>query len=332
MVDNAERAIGEAARATDAEVAEYTVAPVFMEADTKGPTSGSWSSKGEPADMALFAAELDGALRRLNSDYDAKRSGDTTLYAPRIETLPPARSTAGWPRAASSADKTRYRVCRRRAITWRHCTRWCVTHKTTDMYIAISGNIGSGKTSLVEMLSSRLGYEPFFERIDNPYLDSFYQDMARWSFNLQMSFLSKKTLQVKEIMDSKNDIIQDRTIFEEAYVFVRNLNRMGLMSTQDYELYMTFFDLLAAGIRRPDIIVYLKASIPTLISQIRRRGREYEMGIQPEYLEGLNELYDDWIAGYDGRVIIVDVDRYDFVLSADHFDIITEKIVSEINK
>ncbi len=200
------------------------------------------------------------------------------------------------------------------------------------MYIAISGNIGSGKTSLVEMLSSRLGYEPFFERIDNPYLDSFYQDMARWSFNLQMSFLSKKTLQVKEIMDSKNDIIQDRTIFEEAYVFVRNLNRMGLMSTQDYELYMTFFDLLAAGIRRPDIIVYLKASIPTLISQIRRRGREYEMGIQPEYLEGLNELYDDWIAGYDGRVIIVDVDRYDFVLSADHFDIITEKIVSEINK
>ncbi len=200
------------------------------------------------------------------------------------------------------------------------------------MYIAISGNIGSGKTSLVEMLSSRLGYEPFFERIDNPYLDSFYQDMARWSFNLQMSFLSKKTLQVKEIMDSKNDIIQDRTIFEEAYVFVRNLNRMGLMSTQDYELYMTFFDLLAAGIRRPDIIVYLKASIPTLISQIRRRGREYEMGIQPEYLEGLNELYDDWIDGYDGRVIIVDVDRYDFVLSADHFDIITEKIVSEINK
>lgn len=200
------------------------------------------------------------------------------------------------------------------------------------MYIAISGNIGSGKTSLVEMLSSRLGYEPFFERIDNPYLDSFYQDMARWSFNLQMSFLSKKTLQVKEIMDSKNDIIQDRTIFEEAYVFVRNLNRMGLMSTQDYELYMTFFDLLAAGIRRPDIIVYLKASIPTLISQIRRRGREYEMGIQPEYLEGLNELYDDWIAGYDGRVIIVDVDRYDFMLSADHFDIITEKIVSEINK
>lgn len=200
------------------------------------------------------------------------------------------------------------------------------------MYIAISGNIGSGKTSLVEMLSSRLGYEPFFERIDNPYLDSFYQDMARWSFNLQMSFLGKKTLQVKEIMDSKNDIIQDRTIFEEAYVFVRNLNRMGLMSTQDYELYMTFFDLLAAGIRRPDIIVYLKASIPTLISQIRRRGREYEMGIQPEYLEGLNELYDDWIAGYDGRVIIVDVDRYDFVLSADHFDIITEKIVSEINK
>ena len=142
------------------------------------------------------------------------------------------------------------------------------------MYIAISGNIGSGKTSLVEMLSSRLGYEPFFERIDNPYLDSFYQDMARWSFNLQMSFLSKKTLQVKEIMDSKNDIIQDRTIFEEAYVFVRNLNRMGLMSTQDYELYMTFFDLLAAGIRRPDIIVYLKASIPKPDKTSRTRIRD----------------------------------------------------------
>lgn len=200
------------------------------------------------------------------------------------------------------------------------------------MYIAISGNIGSGKTSLVEMLSSRLGYEPFFERIDNPYLDSFYQDMARWSFNLQMSFLSKKTMQVKEIMRSKNDIIQDRTIFEEACVFVRNLNRMGLMSTQDYELYMTFFDLLSAGIRRPDVIVYLKASIPTLISQIRRRGREYEMGIQPEYLEGLNELYDDWIAGYDGRVVTIDVDRYDFVLSPDHFEIVTEKIMSAIRE
>ncbi|MDE6483765.1 MAG: deoxynucleoside kinase [Rikenellaceae bacterium] len=198
------------------------------------------------------------------------------------------------------------------------------------MYIAISGNIGSGKTSLVEMLSRRLGYEPFFERIDNPYLDSFYQDMARWSFNLQMSFLSKKTMQVKEIMNSGNDIIQDRTIFEEAYVFVRNLNRMGLMSTPDYELYMSFFDLLAAGIRRPDAIVYLKASIPTLISQIRRRGREYEMGIQPEYLEGLNELYDDWIAGYDGRVITIDVDKYDFVLSPDHFEAVTGKITEAL--
>jgi len=198
------------------------------------------------------------------------------------------------------------------------------------MYIAISGNIGSGKTSLVEMLSGRLGYEPFFERIDNPYLDSFYNDMERWSFNLQMSFLSKKVSQVKEIMDSRNDIIQDRTIFEEAYVFVRNLNRMGLMSTQDYELYMTFFDLLSAGIRRPDIIVYLKASIPTLISQIRRRGRDYEMGIQPEYLEGLNELYDDWIAGYGGRVVTVDIDQYDFVLSPDHFEIVTAEIMSAV--
>lgn len=199
------------------------------------------------------------------------------------------------------------------------------------MYIAVSGNIGSGKTSLVEMLSQRLGYEPFFERIDNPYLDSFYQDMARWSFNLQMSFLSKKTVQVTEIMRSTHNIIQDRTIFEEAYVFVRNLNRMGLMTTQDYELYMSFFDLLSGNIRLPDLIVYLKASIPTLISQIRRRGREYEMGIEPEYLEGLNTLYDDWINNlYPGRVLTIDVDEYDFVLSKEHFDIITDKITAEI--
>lgn len=199
------------------------------------------------------------------------------------------------------------------------------------MYIAVSGNIGSGKTSLVEMLSQRLGYEPFFERIDNPYLDSFYQDMARWSFNLQMSFLSKKTVQVNEIMRSTHNIIQDRTIFEEAYVFVRNLNRMGLMTTQDYELYMSFFDLLSGNIRLPDLIVYLKASIPTLISQIRRRGREYEMGIEPEYLEGLNTLYDDWINNlYPGRVLTIDVDEYDFVLSKEHFDIITDKITAEI--
>lgn len=199
------------------------------------------------------------------------------------------------------------------------------------MYIAVSGNIGSGKTSLVEMLSQRLGYEPFFERIDNPYLDSFYQDMARWSFNLQMSFLSKKTVQINEIMRSTHNIIQDRTIFEEAYVFVRNLNRMGLMTTQDYELYMSFFDLLSGNIRLPDLIVYLKASIPTLISQIRRRGREYEMGIEPEYLEGLNTLYDDWINNlYSGRVLTIDVDEYDFVLSKEHFDIITDKITAEI--
>lgn len=199
------------------------------------------------------------------------------------------------------------------------------------MYIAVSGNIGSGKTSLVEMLSQRLGYEPFFERIDNPYLDSFYQDMARWSFNLQMSFLSKKTVQINEIMRSTHNIIQDRTIFEEAYVFVRNLNRMGLMTTQDYELYMSFFDLLSGNIRLPDLIVYLKASIPTLISQIRRRGREYEMGIEPEYLEGLNTLYDDWINNlYPGRVLTIDVDEYDFVLSKEHFDIITDKITTEI--
>ena len=203
------------------------------------------------------------------------------------------------------------------------------------MYIAISGNIGSGKTSLVEMLSTELGFEPFFERIDNPYIDSFYQDMARWSFNLQMSFLSKKTMQVKEIVSSCGNIIQDRTIFEEAYVFVRNLNRMGLMSTQDYDLYMTFFDLLASDIRRPDIVVYLKASIPTLISQIRRRGREYEIGIQPEYLEGLNELYDDWIGNYDGRVVVIDVDEYDFVLSCQHFEMVVDKIkaaMAEVGK
>lgn len=202
------------------------------------------------------------------------------------------------------------------------------------MYIAVAGNIGSGKTSFVEMFAERFGWRPYYERIDNPYLNLFYQDMERWSFNMQMAFLHKKTQQVTEIMEAlkNDDIIQDRTIFEEAYVFVRNLHNMGLMSSIDFDLYMSFFNMLAKNIREPDLVIYLKASIPTLVSQINKRGREYEMGIEEAYLEGLNNLYDQLVLEfYKGRVLVVDIDNCDFVLQTEMFDEIVAKIQCEID-
>ncbi len=201
------------------------------------------------------------------------------------------------------------------------------------MYIAISGNIGSGKTSLTEMLAERLGWKAYYEDVSNPYLDDFYQDMKRWSFNLQMCFLSKKIEQVLAIVQDKSDVIQDRTIFEEAYIFVANLQGMGLMSKRDYDTYMEFFNLFTQIIRKPDLVVYLKSSVPTLISQIQKRGREFELGIQPEYLERLNRLYDHWVEKeYEGRVLVVDVDRYDFVLHGEAFETIVRQVRQEITR
>lgn len=195
------------------------------------------------------------------------------------------------------------------------------------MYIAVSGNIGSGKTSLVEILSERLGVKPYFEQIDNPYLDDFYRDMNRWAFNLQICFLGKKIQQLFEITECKENIIQDRTIFEEAYIFVANLNNMGLISHRDYETYINIFNLLSGKIPKPDVVIYLKASVPTLLSQIYKRGREYEMSIQPEYLESLNTLYERWINDiYDGEVITIEIDSQDFIMNPELIDSITERL------
>ncbi|MFI3322295.1 MAG: deoxynucleoside kinase [Rikenellaceae bacterium] len=200
------------------------------------------------------------------------------------------------------------------------------------MYIAVSGNIGSGKTTLVEILSKRLNLTPYYESIDNPYLDDFYRDMNRWAFHLQMSFLGKKIEQLLEITASESDIIQDRTIYEEAYIFVENLKSMCLISTRDYATYMKVFNLISEKIARPDVVIYLKASVDTLMSQIFKRGREYELNIERSYLEKLNGLYDNWIHNiYEGTVIEIDVDSYDFVINDQIIDDIVDKLNPYLN-
>lgn len=201
------------------------------------------------------------------------------------------------------------------------------------MYIAVAGNIGSGKTTLTEILARRYGWKPYYEETDNPYIDDFYQDMSRWAFNLQVYFLGRRMKQVMEIAAAEGDVIQDRTIYEDAYIFATNLHQMGLMVTRDYEAYMEVFEIAAGIIKQPDLLVYLKAGVPTLISQIQRRGRAYEMGIQEEYLERLNRNYDRWITEiYPGRVVTIDVDKEDFILHADSLDRVVTGIDREVSR
>ncbi len=183
------------------------------------------------------------------------------------------------------------------------------------MYIAIAGNIGSGKTTLTEMLTARYGAKAYLEETDNPYIGDFYNDMNRWAFNLQMYFLGSRIRQTMEMLvDRSADIFQDRTVYEDAYIFADNLHQMGLMSSRDINTYMSIFNLVTNLIPHPDLLIYLKASVPTLIEQIRRRGREYEMNIDEAYLQRLNDKYDDWIEHrYHGEVLVIDKDREDFV-------------------
>lgn len=181
------------------------------------------------------------------------------------------------------------------------------------MYIAIAGNIGSGKTTLTGMLSERLGVKPYFEDVDNPYIGDFYEDMHRWSFNLQIYFLGMRIRKAMDILNSGSDLIQDRTIYEDACIFAANLHDSGIMSTRDFDTYMKIFDLCNDFFPKPDLLIYLKASVPALISQIRKRGRAYEMGIQGDYLESLNRRYDEWIENtYQGDVLVVNIDETDF--------------------
>lgn len=196
------------------------------------------------------------------------------------------------------------------------------------MYIAIAGNIGSGKTSLTEILAERLGASANYEDTDNPYIEDFYEDMNKWSFNLQVYFLAKRLREALEMQRRDENIVQDRTIYEDAYIFAANLHDSGLMSTRDHDTYMKIFELSHDLIRLPDVLIYLRASVPTLVSQIQRRGRIYEMSIQEEYLQRLNERYEDWINNiYKGRVLVVDVDERDFILNPG----IVDEIVDEIN-
>ena len=183
------------------------------------------------------------------------------------------------------------------------------------MYIAIAGNIGRGKRTLTEMLTERYRGKAYYEVSDNPYIGDFYENMNRWSFNLQIYFLGSRIQQTMDILhNTTGDIVQDRTVYEDAYIFADNLHRMGLMSGRDFDTYMSIFGLITNLVPQPDVLIYLKASVPTLIAQIRHRGRAYEMNIDEQYLNRLNERYEEWIQNiYKGEVIVIDKDREDFV-------------------
>lgn len=182
------------------------------------------------------------------------------------------------------------------------------------MYIAIAGNIGSGKTSLTEILSAHYGAKAYYEDIDNPYIADFYEDMNRWSFNFQMFFLGSRINQTLQMLsESTGNVVQDRTIHEDAHIFAGNLHQMGLMSSRDYGTYMKIFTLATDLVPAPDILIYLKASVPTLVRQILKRGREYEKNIDLEYLERLNNRYNEWISSYKGKLLTINIDEIDFV-------------------
>ena len=201
------------------------------------------------------------------------------------------------------------------------------------MHIAIVGNIGAGKTTLTELLAKNYGFEPLYEAADNnPYLEDFYSDMKRWSFNLQIYFLNSRFRQIIDIQKSKRNIIQDRTIYEDAYIFAENLHDMGLMTTRDYENYESIFDNITAYIKPPDLLIYLKASVPTLVNNIQRRGREYESGIRLDYLSKLNDKYQKWINGYRlGKLLILDKDKLDFANNTEDLATIVQMIEREIH-
>ena len=195
------------------------------------------------------------------------------------------------------------------------------------MHIAIAGNIGSGKTTLTKMLAHHYGWKPNFESVEfNPYLDDFYKDMSRWSFNLQIYFLNKRFKDVVEISKTDDTIIQDRTIFEDARIFAPNLHEQGYMSDRDFETYSDLFDLMMSLVRLPDLMIYIRSTIPNLISQIQKRGRNYEQTIRIDYLQGLGARYEEWIAQYKGDLIIIDGDTCKFESNPQDFASITDMI------
>lgn len=201
------------------------------------------------------------------------------------------------------------------------------------MHIAIAGNIGAGKTSLTQKLAAHYGWEPHFEEVDeNPYMNDFYEDMQRWSFNLQVYFLNSRFRQVLEIRDSGRTVVQDRTIYEDAEIFAPNLHDMKLLDTRDFKNYFRLFSLMSKLVQPPDLLIYLRASVPTLVRQIQSRGREYESSISIDYLNRLNERYEEWIARYKlGRLLTVDVDHVDFINSRKNLSSVIDKIDAQIH-
>ena len=200
------------------------------------------------------------------------------------------------------------------------------------MHIAVAGNIGSGKTTLTGMLAKHYGWEPLYESVDNnPNLASFYQDMQRWSFNIQIYFLNSRFRQVLDIRKRKKDVIQDRTIYEDAYIFAPNLHEMDLMATRDFENYSQLFELMKQFIQAPDLLIYLKADVSTLVTQIHKRGRAYEDSIRLSYLENLNEKYEKWLSNYkEGKLLVVDVNTIKFAEKPEDFGEIINKIDAEL--
>jgi deoxyadenosine/deoxycytidine kinase len=201
------------------------------------------------------------------------------------------------------------------------------------MHIAIAGNIGSGKTTLTRLLSKHFGWEAHYEDVEtNPYLSNFYEDMQRWSFNLQVYFLNSRFRQIIKIRQSGKTVIQDRTIYEDAYIFAPNLHSMNLMTTRDFENYSSLFELMSSFIKPPDLLIYLRSSVPNLVNQIQKRGREYEESIRLDYLKRLNERYEAWIEKYNkGKLLIIDVDDIDMEEKPEDLGLIIDRVNAEIH-
>lgn len=200
------------------------------------------------------------------------------------------------------------------------------------MHLAIAGNIGSGKTTLTTLLARHYKFEPHYEDVeDNPYISDFYEDMQRWAFNLQIYFLNSRFNTVQQVQKGKKNVIQDRTIYEDAYIFAPNLHSMGLMSTRDFETYQRLFDSMTSAIKPPDLLVYLRATIPTLVNQIQKRGREYEDSIRLDYLRRLNERYEAWISTYKHKLLIIDIDNLNFADKTEDLGVVLSRIDAEVN-
>lgn len=203
----------------------------------------------------------------------------------------------------------------------------------TPLHIAVAGNIGAGKTTLTTLLAKNMKWEPHFEDVDdNPYLNDFYEDMQRWSFNLQIYFLNSRFQQVMKIRQNPKTVIQDRTIYEDANIFAPNLHAMGLMTTRDFNNYQALFNLMAKFISPPDLLIYLRGSVPALVSQIQKRGRDYENSIRIDYLKRLNERYEAWVSTYElGKILIIDIDDINFAEKPEDLGVIINKINAEIH-